>query len=145
MCFLCFLSMTDKDFYRLNKKIIAGNKKKINEIIRCINIKLILFNSLTFAFIIIYWYIISIFCGIFRNTQMNFIANSAISISISFAYSFIIYFIFIGLRIISLRDSNKRLKCIYNFSCLIPFFWWIIQLKLLIYRICCNSIIILVF
>ena len=120
--FLCFLSMTDKDFYRLNKKVIAGNKKKINEIIRCINIKLILFNSITFAFIIIYWYIISIFCGIFRNTQMNFIANSAISISISFAYSFIIYFIFIGLRIISLRDSNKRLKCIYNFSCLIPFF-----------------------
>ena len=64
------MSMKDKDFYRLNKKIIAGNKKKINEIIRCINIKLILFNSLTFAFIIIYWYIISIFCGIFQNTQM---------------------------------------------------------------------------
>ena len=120
--FLCFLSLTDKHFYHLNKNLIIGNKKPIKKIIKCINIKLIIFNIFIFIFFIFFWYIISIFCGIFRNTQIHYIKNSAISISIFLSYPFIIYFVFSGFRIISLRDSKKRLKCLYNFSYLVPFF-----------------------
>ena len=120
--FLCFLSLTDKHFYRINTHLIAGNNRLIKKVIKCINIKLIIFFAFTFVFFVLYWYIISIFCGVYRNTQIHFIKDSAISFSISLAYSFILYFISSGLRILSLRDKKKRCKCIYSFSYVIPFF-----------------------
>lgn len=120
--FLCFLSMTDRHFYLLKTYIIAENKKEIKKIIKYINIKLIFFYIFIFIFFLNYWYIISIFCGVYRNTQIHFIIDSIISFSIYLSIPFVIYFIFSGLRILSLRDSKKRFKCIYKFSYIIPFF-----------------------
>jgi hypothetical protein len=120
--FLCFLSMTDRAIYLLKTYLISGNRKGIKKIFKCINIKLIIFFAFTFILFIFYWYIISIFCGVFRNTQIQFIKDSAISFSICLGYPFIIYFISAGLRILSLRNSKKRCLCMYKFSYLIPFF-----------------------
>ena len=77
------------------------------------NIKLYIYFAFTFLFFGIYWYIISIFCGVYRNTQIHFIKDSIISFSIGLIYPFILDFIIASLRICSLRDPKKRFKFIY--------------------------------
>ena len=84
--FLCYLSLTDKYFYLLKSSFIKGDKSKIIKPIKCIKKKLIFFFIFIFIFFIMYWYIISVFCGVYRNTQITFIKDSVISFSINLIY-----------------------------------------------------------
>ena len=120
--FLCFLSLTDKYIYEIKSNLIRGKKRDIKKIIKCMIIKLIMFFIFVLLFFGIYWYIISIFCGVYRNTQIAFIKDSIISFSISLIYPFILYFFSACIRIYSLKSSKKGAKCIYNLSYAIPFF-----------------------
>ena len=120
--FLCFLSLTDKYIYKIKSFLISGKLNKIREIIRIIRIKLFIFFLFTFILFFVYWYIITVFCAVYRNTQIIFIKDSLISFSISMAYPFVIYFITSIFRICALRSSKKNLKCLYKLSDIIPFF-----------------------
>ena len=120
--FLCFLSLTDKYFYHLKSSFIKGDKNNIRNIVKCIKIKLLLYYIFTFIFFIIYWYIISVFCGIYRNTQIAFIKDSLLSFSLCLVYPFFIYLLSSSLRYLALRNSKKKCKYLYNFSYIIPFF-----------------------
>ena len=121
--FLCFLSLTDKHIYRIRTYILKGKTANIPKIIRCMQIKLIIFFSFIGIFFVVYWYIISVFCGVYRNTQIHFIKDSAISFSISLLYPFALYLLSTGLRKCAVNDSKyKRFKCIYAISNIIPFF-----------------------
>jgi hypothetical protein len=121
--FLCFLSLTDKHIYRIRTYIFKGKIDNIPKIIRCMRIKLIIFFSFIVIFFVVYWYIISVFCGVYRNTQIHFIKDSAISFSISLLYPFALYLLSTGLRKCAVNDSKyKRFKCIYAISNIIPFF-----------------------
>ena len=91
--FLCFLSLTDKYIYKIKSLLISGKLNKIREITRIIRIKLFIFFLFTFILFFVYWYIITVFCAVYRNTQIIFIKDSLISFSISMAYPFVIYFI----------------------------------------------------
>ena len=120
--FLCYLSLTDKYFYLLKSIFVKGDKNNIRKIIKYLKIKLIIFYILECTFLIIYWYIISVFCGIYRNTQITFIKDSLISFSICLAYPFALYFISSCLRYCSLRNKKRRWKNLYKFSYIFPFF-----------------------
>ena len=122
--FICFLSLTDKHIYEIKGlKINTANKMAVLKIIKCINIKLSVFFVITFAFFIFYWYIITAFCAVYKNTQIIFINDSLNSFAISLFTPFIIYLIPVCLRVISLKDQDKkRLKFIYKLSDIIPFF-----------------------
>ena len=120
--FLCYLSLTDKYFYLLKSSFIEGDKNKIIKPIKCVRIKLIIFFIFIFIFFILYWYIISVFCGVYRNTQITFIKDSAISFSINLIYPVILYFVSASLRRCSLGNKKKKCKCIYSLSFIIPFF-----------------------
>ena len=106
--FLCFLSLTDKHIYQIKSALKAVRKTIIKKIIKCIYIKLTIFYSFTFIVFIVYWYIVSVFCGVYRNTQKHFIKDSIISFSICLVYPFILYFISAALRFFSLRYSKKN-------------------------------------
>jgi hypothetical protein len=120
--FLCFLSLTDKHIYKIKEILKAYKKNLIVMIIKCMYIKLKIFYIFTFIFFVIYWYIISVFCGVYRNTQIHFIKDSIISFSICLVYPLALYFLSASLRIISLRYHKKKLKCLYNLSSMIPIF-----------------------
>ena len=120
--FLCFLSLTDKYFYRIKSNLIKGDKKNINKIIKCIKIKTIIYYTFIFIFFVLYWYIISVFCGVYRNTQIAFIKDSIISFTICLIYPLFFYFISSCLRVCSLRNYKSHFKCIYNLSYIIPLF-----------------------
>ena len=116
--FLCFLSLTDKYMYQFKSYLLSGEIIKIKEIIRCIRLKINIF----FLFTFIIFYIITVFCGVYRNTQITFIKDSLVSFSISLAYPFVIYFLTSIFRICSLRSPKKNMKCLYKLSYIIPFF-----------------------
>ena len=120
--FLCYLSLTDTYIYLLKKNLVKKNIRSIKSIIKYIRIKLVMYFIFLFIFFSIYWYIISVFCGVYRNTQIAFIKDSIISFTIGLIYPFVLYFISACLRICSLRSSKKDCKCLYNFSYIIPFF-----------------------
>ena len=120
--FLCYLSLTDTYIYLLKKNLVKRNIRSIKSIIKYIRIKLVMYFIFLFIFFSIYWYIISVFCGVYRNTQIAFIKDSIISFTIGLIYHFVLYFISASLRICSLRSSKKDCKCLYNFSYIIPFF-----------------------
>ena len=66
--FLCYLSLTDKYYYQVKSNWKKYKTNNIKKIIKYIRLKLIFFYIFTFVFFIFYWYIISVFCGVYRNT-----------------------------------------------------------------------------
>ena len=120
--FLCFLSLTDKYIYQIKSDLINGNFVNIKNLIKSMRIKLIIYFIFIFLFFGIYWYIISVFCGVYRNTQITFIKDSIISFSICLADPLILYFFSACFRFCSIKDSKKRFKCLYKLSYIIPFF-----------------------
>ena len=122
--FLCFLSLTDKYIYEIKSNIINGKTSisNIQKILKCIYIRLYIFFTFILIFFGIYWYIITVFCGVYRNTQIVFIKDSFICFIISLIYPFILYFVSGCLRVCSLKSLNKSGKCIYKLSYSIPLF-----------------------
>ena len=122
--YLCFLSMTDSSVYEikaLSKK--PNNGKKIIDIIDCMKAKLIAFFISTFILFLAFWYFISAFCAVYKNTQMIFIRDSSISFVTSLLDPFIIYGFTMILRRISLSlCCKKKACCLYKLSDIIPFF-----------------------
>ena len=121
--FLCFLSLTDKYIYQLKSNLKSGKyNKDMKNVIKVIKIKLAYFFVFTFLFLILYWYIISVFCAVYRNTQLIFIKDSLYSFGIGLVYPLFFYFISAIFRICALRDAQKNSECLYKFSDLIPLF-----------------------
>ena len=108
--FLCYLSLTDKYFYLIKSCLIKENLNEIRKIIRCMKLKLIIFFIFIFIFFVIYWYIISVFCGVYRNTQITFIKDSSLSFSICLIYPLVLYFLSASLRYCSLRNKEKDIN-----------------------------------
>ena len=121
---LKYLCLTEKDIYKIKQfekekdKFVA--KKNIFKSIKYMKIKILLYFLITFIFICFFWYFISAFCAVYKNTQLFLIKDTMISFLISLLYPFALYILPTGLRIISLNDEKKRLKFLYILSDLIP-------------------------
>ena len=116
--FLCFLSMTDNYYYKIkvDKNI---NKKLLFKIIKLIKIKITFLYLITILILSFYWYLISCFCAIYRNTQIAFIKDSLLSFLLDNLIPFIMYLFPTLFRIVALKNN---IKCIYQLSSIIPFF-----------------------
>ena len=120
--FMCFLSFTDKHIYKI-KGLKKMDKNQIFQILRCVKIKIFGFFTVTIIFFGFYWYLISTFCAVYVNTQMAFIKNSIFSFLINLLIPFGLYLVPSTLRIVSLKDTEKkRFKFVYNLSYIIPIF-----------------------
>ena len=95
-------------------------KERINNLKKKLTIKFILFFSISFSFLLLFWYYISMFGVIYKNTQMHLLKDSLMSLGLSLLLPFATYLVPGLFRIPSL-NSNKR-KCLYNFSKCLQFF-----------------------
>jgi hypothetical protein len=122
--FICFLTLTDKHYYTIKRLKFSGenNIVSIFKILRCIKIKLVIFYVFTFIIFLVYWYIITSFCAVYKNTQIIFIKDSLSSFLLGLLYPFVLYIFPTLLRIISLKSKKKNLSCLYKFSDFIPIF-----------------------
>ena len=111
---LCYLSLTDKSIYKIKHLMLLNLSEKMRLVYKCIKIKLIIFFSFTFVFIIFYWYIISSFCSVYKNSQIIFIKDWIFSFLLGMIIPFFIYLIPSSLR----KFSSYFYKC----SKLIPIY-----------------------
>ena len=122
--FLNFLTMTDIHYYSI-KNIPKNelNKKKIVSVIKLIKCKIIVYHIFTFILFFFYWYAVTAFCAVYRNTQKIFITDSISSFIMGLIYPFILYIFPTVLRFLSLMATEKKiLEFLYSISDIIPFF-----------------------
>ena len=88
----------------------AKNLKKI------LITKFILYFTFSFLFLLFFWYYISMFCVIYRNTQIHLLKDTLMSFGFSLIIPFLIYLLPGIFRICALSNNNKQRECLYNFS-----------------------------
>ena len=122
--FICYATLTDKYIYKImGFKINLRQKNNTIKIFKCINIKIIVYFCISFSLIIFYWYLVTSFCAVYENIQTILITNYFLSLLFSLLYSFVLYLLPAGLRIMALKNIIKKYsELIYKISILIPIF-----------------------
>ena len=111
-----YLSLTEKDILDIkkeqNKKLNLDEKK--SKLINYLALKFIIFFILLFTFLILFWYYLSSFCAVYKNTQIHLINDTLISFGLSLLYPFGLNLLPGILRIPSLKTKDR--ECIYKIS-----------------------------
>ena len=114
---LKLLALSNNDILELkNKKINNNFDVKEKELNKKLSIKFVLYFIISFIFLLLFWYYLSMFCAIYRNTQIHLIEDTLISFGISLIYPFDIYLFPAIFRILALSGKNKKRECLYKFS-----------------------------
>ena len=109
------LSLSEKNILSIKKE--NGNIKfEILKVLKCLKIKFIFFFILDFIFLLLFWYYISCFCAIYKNTQIHLLKDTIISYFLSLLYPFGINLIPGLFRIPSLKAIKRNRACLYKFS-----------------------------
>ena len=114
------LSLSDNNILELKKDTyysIHKAKIKARQIERCLRIKLIIFFILSLLLMLFFWYFISCFCAVYKNTQVILLKDTGISFGASLIYPFILSLLPGIFRIPSLKNGNR--KFLFIISCLI--------------------------
>ena len=101
----------EKETARLDKIFI-----KLKKILK---IKFICFFLISFIILVFFWYYLICFCGIYVNTQIHLIKDSALSSLIGLLIPFASYLIPVIFRIVSLRVEKPTRNFLYKFSAFI--------------------------
>ena len=87
-----------------------------------IKIKLFIFFIVSFILSIFFWYFLSCFCAVYKNTQIILIKDSLLCFGLSMLYPFGINLFPGFFRITALRAKNKDKQTLYKFSYFLSFF-----------------------
>ena len=115
-----YFSLSERNIYEI--KIENEYNKaslKVYEVKKYLTIKYILFYLIGTIFLLFSWYYLSSFCAVFQNTQFYIIKNTLICFGFSLIYPFIINLLPGILRIISLKETNR--KCLFINSKILEF------------------------
>jgi magnesium-transporting ATPase (P-type) len=93
-----------------------GIKKKRKKLIFCLKLKFIFYFLISFIFLLFFWYYISIFGVVYKNTQYHLLKDTLLSFALSLFYPFITCLLPGLFRITSLSNPKKKRECLYNFS-----------------------------
>ena len=102
------------DLKQIKSKINILNREKV--VIYKLYIRVILYFIACFLFSLFFWCCISMFCVIYRNTQIHLLKDTLLSFWISLIFPFFIYLVPGFLRIYSLSDNKNKREYLYNFS-----------------------------
>ena len=95
------------------------NKSKNESIIKVsmvISLKMILFFTITYLLLFMFWIYLGCFCVVYKNTQIHLLIEVSSSFGFSFITSFILYLLPGIFRILSLKNRNNDRPCLYKFS-----------------------------
>ena len=114
---LNFLALSNDpiiDFKQDSKKSnIIKRSKRLKKIL---TIKFIFYFIISFLILSFFWYYISLFCVIYKNTQMHLLKDSVMSFAMSLFIPFVTYLFPGFFRIPALSNSKNKKECLYNFS-----------------------------
>jgi hypothetical protein len=110
-----YFSLSEKYFIEIkNEEDIIKAERMISSSKKCLTIKYIIFYTLCFIFLVSFWYYLSSFCAVFKNTQIYLEINSFISIIISIIFPIIYDLIPSAIRIYSIKVKNEFLYKLSN-------------------------------
>ena len=101
--------------FKQNKSKIDVNERG-EELKNKLRIKFLLFFTISFIFLLFFWYYISMFGAIYRNTQLHLLKDTLVSFALSLLYPFGIYLIPGFFRIPALSEPKKKRQCLYRIS-----------------------------
>ena len=101
--------------FKQNKKKIDVNERA-DELKKKLIIKFVLYFIISFIFLLFFWYYISMFGAIYRNTQFHLLKDTLVSFGLSLLYPFGIYLILGFFRISALSEPKKKKECLYKLS-----------------------------
>ena len=111
------LCLSENNILDLKKENNIKNMINYSKSIRkCLTIKFIIFFILDYILLLFFWYFISCFCAVYKNTQIILIKDTLISFGISMLYPFGLNLIPGVFRIYSLRAQKTNKKCLYTVS-----------------------------
>ena len=99
-----------------HKKDINGLFERKSELESKLRKKFVAYFSLGFALLFIFWYYLSMFCAIYRNTQTHLIKDTLICFVLSLFYPIMIYLIPGMFRMCVLDDKQSKKKYLYALS-----------------------------
>ena len=108
---------SDKNIIKIkNEKHSENLEDKIVNMIKCLVIKFTLFFDLSLLLLLLFWYYISCFCAVFKNSQIFIIKDALYSLTFSLLYHFIINLIPGIFRIYALKKAknNNNKECIFK-------------------------------
>ena len=96
-----------------NKNDVSKRKEKL---IFSLKIKVLVYFVISFLFLLCFWYYVSMFGAIYRNTQVHLLKDTLISFTISMITPFIINLLPGLFRIPALSNKKEKKECLYKFS-----------------------------
>ena len=98
------------------------NRSKTNDMKRRkyleykLKVKFFFYFVFSFLLLFLFWYYISMFCAIYKNTQMHLLKDTLMSFLLSLLFPFYIYLIPGLFRLPALSNRKNKRECLYNFS-----------------------------
>ena len=100
------------------KKVITKKLKTL----KAIKIKIILFFIISFLLLVTFWFYLSCFCAVYKNTQFHLIKDTVISFGTSMITPFGIYILPGIFRLCALNAKKKDKKFMFKFSKILQWF-----------------------
>ena len=114
---LKILSLSSSQLLSIKKeKNLKNATEKGKKVLNRPKIKFVIFYILSFLLCVFFWYFISCFCAVYKNTQNILIKNTLIAFAFSMLYPFALNLIPGMFRIQALRAVKKDKKCLYKIS-----------------------------
>ena len=111
------LALSQKNIVEFKKlKNFDECNKQLGKLIKCLIIKFVVFFILDFLFLSLFWYYVSSFCAVYKNTQINLIKDTLISFGLILLYPFIVCLITTYLRICLLKNPERFLEFFFKIS-----------------------------
>ena len=110
-----FLGLTEDNIlnFKNGKFPLRNFNQKFNKLKTLLQIKFAFFFIISTLILFSYWYYVTCFCGIYRNTQIHLLKDSLFSFITSLITPFCIYLIPSAFRLLALKLKSKIL---YGFS-----------------------------
>ena len=110
------LALSQKKIVEFKQEKEKNKYIKYKRLLQKIKIKFILFLITSFIVLILFWYFISCFCGIYVNTQTHLIMDLALSFVTWLLYPFGLFLIPGIFRFSALKDEKQVRKYLYKFA-----------------------------
>ena len=114
-----FFSLSEKNILQVKQEKKKNPKDiniKIKNLFKCLKIKFAVFFGITPIILIVFWYYITCFCAIYKNTQSHLIKDSLISFLMSLIYPFGLLLLPGIFRRIALKAEKADKNFLYKFS-----------------------------
>ena len=109
------LSLSQNQLIAIRKELDMPRARQLStKAKKCFSIKMYLFFSIGLALLMFFWYYVTSFAAVYKNTQLHLIKDTLLSFGLSMIYPFAINFVPGFFRFLALKSENKNKKCLYK-------------------------------